>query len=36
MAELFRTRAKITDEADEALEWEKKLRARAEEIAKAA
>jgi hypothetical protein len=32
MAELFRTQAKVTDEADEALDWEKKLRARANEI----
>jgi len=32
MAELFRTQAKITDEAEEALDWEKKLRKRAEEI----
>jgi len=31
-AELMRTKAKITDEADEALDWEKKLRKRAAEI----
>jgi hypothetical protein len=36
MAEIFRSRATITGEAEEALEWEKRLRARAEEIAKAA
>jgi hypothetical protein len=32
MAELYRKQATIMDSADEALDWEKRLRARAQEI----